>query len=144
MAESPQQSTQYSETIEYERLLLMRINDVDNAIKFGSDGLKELGSLWSKLKKDIRDPIQEDIKKILVEAEDELNKIIKRVYDQESPGMSYSHKREIINVAAHPINIEVAHKIMQIIIDRLDEMGLLIQRQRQVPQGYLPRLKGDK
>lgn len=143
MAEASQ-SSQYTETIEYERLLLMRINDVDNAIKFGSDGLKELGSLWSKLKKDIREPIQKDIEKIVLEAEEELNKIKTQVYGQEHSGMSESHKIEIVNVAAHPINVEAVHKIMQIIIDQLDKMDLLIQRQRQVPQGFLPRLKGDK
>jgi hypothetical protein len=119
------------EQINYKVHLLMRINDIDSAIKSGNDGVIELANLWSSLKKDIREPIEDRVIMISEQTDVRIKMIRDRIFNNPvGAGLgkhaSNSHKVQAIELQSKPINRQTTQQIKQIILDRLDEMKLLM------------------
>lgn len=140
---------QYDTYLGYENLLMWRINDLDHALNSGGDGMRQYSILWSRLKKDIREPIQTQLDDITREAEAEIAEIKRTIYSHPERlgypnNMSRAHRDQVINSMAKPINSLATLQMSQIVIDRLEDMNLLLRTRRNVPTGTLPRLKDEE
>lgn len=133
----------YDEQIDYKRDLLERIIAINKAIECGGDGVKPLTLLWTELKTDIQTPI-------FVKIQEQAESLIKAYAELEtkiiegSPSkVSMGHRNQILLDAARPLIQQTVLICKNIIINQLDEMGLLLRDARQIPVGNMKRFGGS-
>lgn len=123
----------FQATLNYPGILMMRINDLDNAIQRGYDGTVQLTGLVSKLTDEIYAPIKPRV----MEVTDRLEKTIHGVISQPKPdAWSSRHWMQHVDMEAKKHNREAMQEIENIIINRLFELGLLIEQEKKIPSGF--------
>ena len=125
----PEIERRYRERLNYQALLMQRINSVLIAIDQGYDGLNNLNSLLSILIPEIREGIEEDLRKAKEDREEELeelSKLPKPVWNKEIR----EYNRKLIE-----INRRYVWKVINAIILALHDLGLLLEEERKLDEG---------
>jgi len=125
----PEIEKRYRERLNYQALLMQRINSVLIAIDQGYDGYTNLNSLLSILIPEIREGIEEDLRKAKEDREEELeelSKLPKPVWNKEIR----EYRRRLIE-----INRRYVWKVINAIILALHDLGLLLEEERKLDEG---------
>jgi len=125
----PEIERRYRERLNYQGLLMQRINSVLIAIDQGYDGYTNLNSLLSILIPEIREGIEEDLRKAKEDREEELeelSKLPKPVWNKEIREFN----RKLIE-----INRRYVWKVINAIILALHDLGLLLEEERKLDEG---------
>jgi hypothetical protein len=127
-----EETLKFQDTLNYPSLLMRRINDIHMAMMQGRDGSLELSNLLSSLSKEIYEPLKPKILEIVEALEKQIEEVKKLPL---LSTWSNRHWENTTEAAAATYNREAMLKIISLIIDRLDELGLLIQRERGYERG---------
>lgn len=117
----------FKDQMNYPNLIMRRINDIHDAIRRGEDGAVELTNLYSTLTKKIIDPVIADIQNVTTNLQHEISEIQDKKYPK---NWSRNHVQNVINSQCRELNREAMQNIILIVMNRLDNLGMLVAHDR--------------
>jgi len=122
----------YKERLNYQGLLMQRINSIMIAIDQGYNPYDNTNSLLSILIPEIKGPIEGEIELAKKERDEKLNKIHEQMKLQQplTIPMKKAFNRKIIET-----NQNYAWKVVNLVINTLHDMGMLLEEERRLDEG---------
>ena len=127
-----QEEKKYRERLNYQGLLMQRINSIMIAIDQGYNPYDNTNSLLSILIPEIKGPIEGEIELAKKERDEKLNKIHEQMKLQQplTIPMKKAFNRKIIET-----NQNYAWKVVNLVINTLHDMGMLLEEERRLDEG---------
>ena len=122
----------YKERLNYQGLLMQRINSIMIAIDQGYNPYDNTNSLLSILIPEIKGPIEGEIELAKKERDEKLKKIHEQMELQQplTNSMRKAFNRKIIET-----NQNYAWKVVNLVINTLHDMGMLLEEERRLDEG---------
>jgi len=122
----------YKERLNYQGLLMQRINSIMIAIDQGYNPYDNTNSLLSILIPEIKGPIEGEIELAKKERDEKLKKIHEQMELQQplTNSMRKAFNRKIIET-----NQKYAWKVVNLVINTLHDMGMLLEEERRLDEG---------
>ena len=127
-----QEEKKYRERLNYQGLLMQRINSIMIAIDQGYNPYDNTNSLLSILIPEIKGPIEGEIELAKKERDEKLNKIHEQMKLQQplTIPMKKAFNRKIIET-----NQNYAWKVVNLVMNTLHDMGMLLEEERRLDEG---------
>ncbi|MDP3066564.1 MAG: hypothetical protein Q8N08_07485 [Methanobacteriaceae archaeon] len=133
-----QNANQYTSDIKfvqqmnYTNMLMQRIGELQFSLRIGKDCSNEFFNIMNILTDGIKKPIESKINEITQEYTLKVKEIMEmNTFPEEKFQWSKRHRQKYISTIVNKIQTEAIHKMLNILINQLDEMGLLINREKQ-------------
>jgi len=128
----------YSENITFDtqlnycNLIMTKIQELQFSLRLGKDCTREFSNIIALLTDGIKDPIKPKLIEISEKYQLKINKIrIMKDFPQTTFQWSGRHKQKYIGVLINREQSDAIREMIPVIINRLDEMGLLLNREKQ-------------
>ena len=126
------EDVKFDTQMNYLNAILQKISEIQFSIRMGKDCSNEFSNLLFLLTSGIKDPIKEKLRIISVKYAARIEKIRKmQNYPSSSFQWSSDHKKRYRGILINREQSAAILEMLSTIVERLDEMGLLLHREQQ-------------
>ncbi len=119
--------------LNYCNMIMQKIQEIQFSLRAGQDCTREFSNLLALLTNGIKDPIKPELLKITNEYKIKIENIRKmQDFPETTFPWSGRHKLKYIGVLINREQSDAIRDMIPVIINRLDEMGLLLNREKQI------------
>lgn len=119
--------------VNYTNMIMTKILEIQFSIRFGKDCTREFSNLLFLLTNGIKEPIESKLKQISLIHEENI-KNIKNMKSEDYPKSLFKwsgrHKEKYRGILINREQSQAILEMTNIIVNRLDEMGLLLNREK--------------
>lgn len=127
---SPDQK--FDTQLNYCNMIMQKIQEIQFSLRIGKDATNEFSNLLFLLTDGIKAPIEPKLKIISTKYSARIEKIrCMREFPQTTFQWSGKHKQKYMGVLVNREQGDAIREMIPVIINRLDEMGLLLNREKQ-------------
>lgn len=118
-----------NEKINYTVMIMQKINEIMFSLRMGKDCSREFQNLLFLLTDGILEPIREELEEIRQRHAVEINKVRRmKEFPESKFQWSGQHKMKYKGILINQMQSDAIYEMLNVIINRLDEMGLLFNR----------------
>lgn len=126
------QDVKFDTQANYVNALMVKIQEIQFSLRIGKDCTREFSNVLALLTDGIKNPIEPELKKISEKYQVKINDIRRNTkFPQTTFQWSGRHKQKYIGVLINREQSDAIREMIPCIINRLDVMGLLLNREKQ-------------
>ena len=123
----------FDSQLNYTNAIMQKVQELQFSLRIGKDCANELQNLFYLLTDGIKDPIKPKLEEIRIGHAIKIEQIRKMTnYPETTFSWSGKHKAKYRGVLINREQSDAIREMIPVIINRLDEMGLLLNREKQI------------